>query len=108
MAWERSFETRVLKIRDRELRYQQLNYMIEVRIISQRNYNSLLTFDIQTLWNAIWYASLIYLSYCMYKCRFFHRNGSPILVTLVAFWHFAVYRGQVLTPSIAFTSISGE
>jgi hypothetical protein len=42
MAWERSFETRVLKIRDRELRYQQLNYMIEVRIISQRNYNFLL------------------------------------------------------------------
>ncbi|GJE85249.1 multidrug resistance-associated ABC transporter [Phanerochaete sordida] len=69
MAWERSFEARVLKIRDRELKYQKLNYSIE------------------TLWNAIW-------------------NGSPILVTLVAFWHFAVYRGQVLTPSIAFTSIS--
>ncbi|KAG6806231.1 hypothetical protein H0H93_003329, partial [Arthromyces matolae] len=32
-------------------------------------------------------------------------NGSPILVTLVAFWHFAVYRGERLTPSIAFTSI---
>ncbi|GJE85243.1 multidrug resistance-associated ABC transporter [Phanerochaete sordida] len=69
MAWERSFEARVLKIRDRELKYQKLNYSIE------------------TLWNAIW-------------------NGSPILVTLVAFWHFAVYRGQVLTPSIAFTCIS--
>ncbi|TFK92526.1 multidrug resistance-associated ABC transporter [Polyporus arcularius HHB13444] len=69
MAWERSFEARVHKIRERELKYQKLNYTIEV------------------LWNAIW-------------------NGSPILVTLVSFWHFAVVRKQVLTPSIAFTSIS--
>ena len=30
MAWERSFEKRVLKIRTRELKYQQLNYTIEV------------------------------------------------------------------------------
>jgi len=37
MAWERSFEKRVLAIRDKELRYQRLNYLIE------------------TLWNAIWY-----------------------------------------------------
>ncbi|KAI0338006.1 ATP-binding cassette transporter [Trametopsis cervina] len=69
MAWERSFEGRVDKVRDRELKYQKLNYTIE------------------TLWNAIW-------------------NGSPILVTLVSFWHFAVVRGQPLSPSIAFTSIS--
>ncbi|KAK7463002.1 hypothetical protein VKT23_007584 [Stygiomarasmius scandens] len=68
MAWERSFEARVLKIRERELKYQKLNYTIE------------------TLWNAIW-------------------NGSPILVTLVSFWHFTVVRGQDLTPSVAFTSI---
>lgn len=31
MAWERSFEARVLKVRDRELKYQKLNYTIEVR-----------------------------------------------------------------------------
>ncbi|KAJ7204719.1 multidrug resistance-associated ABC transporter [Mycena pura] len=68
MAWERSFETRVLKVRAKELKYQKLNYTIEV------------------LWNGIW-------------------NGSPMLVTLVAFWHFAVVRGEVLNPSIAFTSI---
>ncbi|EEB90107.1 hypothetical protein MPER_11731 [Moniliophthora perniciosa FA553] len=30
MAWERSFESRVLKIRARELKYQKLNYTIEV------------------------------------------------------------------------------
>lgn len=35
-----------------------------------------------------------------------NRNGSPILVTLVAFWHFAVVRQEVLSPSIAFTSVS--
>ncbi|THU79589.1 ATP-binding cassette transporter [Dendrothele bispora CBS 962.96] len=68
MAWERSFEARVLKIREKELKYQKLNYTIE------------------TLWNAIW-------------------NGSPILVTLVSFWHYTVVRGQDLTPSIAFTSV---
>jgi hypothetical protein len=33
------------------------------------------------------------------------RNGSPILVTLVSFWHFAVVRQQILTPAIAFTSV---
>jgi hypothetical protein len=31
MAWERSFEARVLKIRTKELKYQKLNYTIEVR-----------------------------------------------------------------------------
>ena len=36
MAWERSFEKRVHKIRERELKYQKRNYTIEV------------------LWNAIW------------------------------------------------------
>ncbi len=30
MAWERSFEARVLKIREKELKYQKLNYTIEV------------------------------------------------------------------------------
>jgi len=31
MAWERNFETRVLKVREKELKFQKLNYMIEVR-----------------------------------------------------------------------------
>ncbi|KAJ7785356.1 multidrug resistance-associated ABC transporter [Mycena maculata] len=69
MAWERSFEARVIKVREKELRFQKLNYTIEV------------------LWNAIW-------------------NGSPMLVTLVAFWHYAVVRREILTPSTAFTSVS--
>ena len=68
MAWERSFEKRVLAIRAKELKYQKLNYTIE------------------TLWNAIW-------------------AGSPILVTLAAFFHYAVIRGEVLTASTAFTSV---
>ncbi|KAL5499202.1 hypothetical protein ACEPAH_1720 [Sanghuangporus vaninii] len=69
MAWERSFEARVLKIRERELKYQRLNYIIE------------------TLFNSIW-------------------SASPLLVTLVSFWHFTVIRHQTLTPSRAFTSIA--
>ncbi|KAL1738950.1 P-loop containing nucleoside triphosphate hydrolase protein, partial [Schizophyllum fasciatum] len=40
----------------------------------------------QTLWNAIY-------------------DASPILVTLLAFWHYTVIRGQPLRPSTAFTSI---
>lgn len=31
MAWERSFEARVMKIRGKELMYQKRNYLIEVR-----------------------------------------------------------------------------
>ncbi|KAL4079580.1 hypothetical protein J3A83DRAFT_4368342 [Scleroderma citrinum] len=68
MAWERSFEKKALAVRDKELRYQKLSYMVEV------------------LFNILW-------------------DGSPILVTIVSFWHFAIVRGQTLTPSIAFTSI---
>ncbi|KAK7047463.1 hypothetical protein VNI00_006694 [Paramarasmius palmivorus] len=74
MAWERSFEARVLKIREKELKYQKLNYIIEARHLS-------------TCWNGIW-------------------NATPILVTLVAFFHYTVIRGQELTPSVAFTSIA--
>jgi hypothetical protein len=33
MAWERSFEAKVLKIREKELKYQQLNYTIEVSVL---------------------------------------------------------------------------
>jgi hypothetical protein len=32
MAWERSFEARVLKVREKELRYQRLNFLLEVRM----------------------------------------------------------------------------
>ncbi|KAL0069222.1 hypothetical protein AAF712_003585 [Marasmius tenuissimus] len=69
MAWERNFETRVMKIRAKELKYQKLNYTIE------------------TLCDGVW-------------------SATPILVTLVAFFHFTVIRGQQLTPHIAFTSIA--
>lgn len=31
MAWERNFEKRVLQIREKELKFQRLNYIIEVR-----------------------------------------------------------------------------
>lgn len=30
MAWERSFEKKVLKVRDKELKWQRTNYLIEV------------------------------------------------------------------------------
>lgn len=34
MAWERSFEKKVLKIREKELHFQRRNYIIEVRTLS--------------------------------------------------------------------------
>ncbi|KAH9050918.1 ATP-binding cassette transporter [Lactarius deliciosus] len=71
MAWERNFEKRVLKIREKELKFQKLNYIIEVRLLPT------------------WYI----------------RNASPMIVTLVAFFHFAVIKNQILTPSVAFTSM---
>lgn len=88
MAWERSFEARVLKVRERELKYQKLNYIIEV------------------LLNTIWYVKISGVMQCIAHIEP-RRNASPILVTLVSFWHFTVVRGELLTPSIAFTSISG-
>jgi hypothetical protein len=30
MAWERNFEAKVMKVREKELKYQKLNYTIEV------------------------------------------------------------------------------
>lgn len=107
MAWERSFEARVLKIRDRELKYQKLNYTIEASNLIRTGASS----DLLSLFRHCGTPSGL----CSFRegnaklltpSNAF-RNGSPILVTLVAFWHFAVYRGEVLTPSIAFTSISG-
>ncbi|KAJ7065610.1 multidrug resistance-associated ABC transporter [Mycena amicta] len=68
MAWERSFESRILKVRSKELKYQRLIYIIEALIAG------------------FW-------------------NGIPVLITLVSFYHFAVWRGETLKPSIAFTSI---
>ncbi|KLO19366.1 ATP-binding cassette transporter [Schizopora paradoxa] len=46
-----------------------------------------LSYTIETTFNGIW-------------------SATPLIVTLVSFWHFAVFRGQLLTPSIAFTSIA--
>ncbi|KAF8842919.1 P-loop containing nucleoside triphosphate hydrolase protein [Paxillus ammoniavirescens] len=44
MAWERNFENKVLKIREKELRYQKLSYMVEV------------------LFNALWDGSPIFVT----------------------------------------------
>ena len=37
MAWERNFEKRVLKIREKELKFQMFNYLIEVRSVILSN-----------------------------------------------------------------------
>ncbi|KJA19769.1 hypothetical protein HYPSUDRAFT_143351, partial [Hypholoma sublateritium FD-334 SS-4] len=81
------FEKRVLAIRTKEVKYQKHNYTIEASFPLLRVFYHL-TSALQTLWNALW-------------------NGSPMLFTLVSFWHFAIFRAQVLTPSIAFTSTLG-
>ena len=35
MAWERNFEKKILKVREKELKYQKLNYTIEVSPLLQ-------------------------------------------------------------------------
>ena len=46
---------------------------------------------------------------CLAPCKplltWHDRNASPTIVTLVAFFHFAVIKNQTLTPSVAFTSV---
>ena len=44
MAWERSFESRVHKVRRKELKYQRRNYLIEVIYLLGRSRFSILTF----------------------------------------------------------------
>jgi hypothetical protein len=56
MAWERNFEARVLKIREKELRFQRRNYIIEVIFLP-------LSFEIDHMnntsaRNARWYSML--------------------------------------------------
>jgi hypothetical protein len=34
MAWERNFERRVLKVREKELKYQKMSYMLEVGFVT--------------------------------------------------------------------------
>jgi len=102
MAWERNFEKKILKIREKELKYQKLNYTIEVcpiavpKIFSHHGLHRLFGMPSGNI------SVQLYPSIDNGDAR---RNGSPILVTLVSFWHFAVIRRQVLTPSIAFTSV---
>jgi hypothetical protein len=43
MAWERSFEKRVMKVRERELKYQKMNYRIEARNLPSRSTTEHLT-----------------------------------------------------------------
>ena len=67
MAWERSFEARVLKVREKELRYQRLNFLLEVCCYSA--YKVRRRIDVTLLQNAfnfIWYniCSLLSLSMC--------------------------------------------
>ena len=64
MAWERSFEARVLKIREKELKYQKLNYTIEVRARPHpplARFTTLTLTRPKTLWNAIWWVVFFFL-----------------------------------------------
>ena len=108
MAWERSFEKRVLKIREKELRYQRLNFLIEVNT-GLRNF-SVVVFNHRLLGTiqlrvVRQYPSIMLV---LFSRSIVGRAATPLFVTLVSFWHFAVYRGQTLTPSIAFTSMAGN
>ncbi|KAF8609600.1 multidrug resistance-associated ABC transporter [Ceratobasidium sp. AG-I] len=94
MAWERSFEARVMKIRGKELMYQKRNYLIETMFNAIWNSTPVVSFI-----NRLPYNDLT--AYIDYVPPF---NNVP--KTLISFFHFAVIRKQALTPSIAFTSLT--
>lgn len=104
MAWERSFEKKVLKIRDKELYFQRRNYIIEVNNKFFHWVRDIITFVPRHFSISSGNDSVRDLSFRA-NTQNVHRNASPIVVTLVSFWHFAVIRQQTLTPSIAFTSV---
>jgi len=55
MAWERSFEAKVMKVREKELRFQRLNYMLEVPSSHTLNLCLISALEIfQVAFNAIW------------------------------------------------------
>jgi hypothetical protein len=113
MAWERSFEAKVLKIREKELKYQQLNYTIEVSVLVMdtlcpylcRRRRAILIDSLECYLVRSISCQIIMLR-LRHSITVIIRSASPILVTLVAFWHFTVIRQEILTPSIAFTSVS--
>ena len=53
MAWERNFEKRVLGVREKELKFQRLNYIIEVRF-SDVKCSQIIKRSEKVLWNGIW------------------------------------------------------
>ena len=59
--------------------------------------------SVKVLWNGIWLVNLLSLQLHLTRSN---RNASPMVVTIVAFFDFAVIRKQPLTPSVAFTSVS--
>lgn len=106
MAWERSFEAKVMKVREKELTFQRLCYMLEVR------------FPIPLKCHLVWALGkftgrlqrylvvTLYIGTERYNLNLFCRSSAPVLVQLVSFWHFTVIRNQILTPSVAFTAVS--
>ncbi|KAJ7638358.1 multidrug resistance-associated ABC transporter [Roridomyces roridus] len=73
----------------RMIKFMAWERNFEARVMSIREKElkyQKLTYTISVLWNALW-------------------TGSPILITVLSFWHFAVVRQQTLTPSIAFTAV---
>ena len=107
MAWERKFEQRVIKVRGKELKYLKFTYLIEVNSLI-----SLLQLFLKHRFNAADFVGRRLVRLCwipdiLSQHSFLQfRNATPILVTLISFWHFTVVRRQILTPSIAFTSVS--
>ncbi|SRR6266702_706752 len=102
MAWERNFEKRVLNIREKELKFQRLNYIIEVRSLMMLKAIGRLSTSKRFSGMGSGEQSF---APCKLLPTWYARNASPMVVTLVAFFHFAVIKNQTLTPSVAFTSV---
>lgn len=66
MAWERSFEERVLKIRERELHWQRMTFLIQVCCLTSLWYDA---DDAQVTLNAIWSAKYSSISLILTRIR---------------------------------------
>lgn len=104
MALERRMEGKVMEVRDKELKFQQRHYFIWVRLNGFPESRSV------RLTNPAEFVDHYMVRPGVLASQYFDtvrsRHIAPALVTLSSFWHFAVVRGQKLTPSIAFTSVS--
>lgn len=104
MAWERKFEERLWRIREKELSRQEMTYWMKVMPqIGQSVRDGAKIYFIDYLdYSRVSFES-VNIAHRFEQCC---RNIIPLLFALASFGHYTVIRNESLTPSIAFTAVS--